>query len=182
MHLLRRIERYLTAAWASGARPVVLLNKADLASDRDTRLRDAIAVAPGAPSPARPRRDAARRPPLAHRLDDRPCPPQVARQKPRQHPDDTAASRARVAPDHHRRPSPGEVMCVQLPTAVPARPRSVSLWIAEPCLVLLAIPDVVGDHRAALHARRITPPQVHWTSRRDRVAGWSRWILVLFHI
>jgi hypothetical protein len=48
--------------------------------------------------------------------------------------------------------------------------------------VLLAIPDVVGDHRAALHARRITPPQVHWTSRRDRVAGWSRWILVLFHI
>lgn len=46
---LRRIERYLALAWESGARPVVLLNKADLCSDVDARLAEAMTVAPGAP-------------------------------------------------------------------------------------------------------------------------------------
>lgn len=44
-----RMERYLVAAWQSGARPVVLLNKADLAVDRDAavaRLRDVAAHTP----------------------------------------------------------------------------------------------------------------------------------------
>jgi ribosome biogenesis GTPase len=36
---LRRIERYLTTAWASGAEPVIILNKADLCPD----LRNVIA-------------------------------------------------------------------------------------------------------------------------------------------
>jgi ribosome biogenesis GTPase len=46
---LRRIERYLTVAWSSGARPVVLLNKADLADELDAS-RDAVqAIAPGVP-------------------------------------------------------------------------------------------------------------------------------------
>ena len=37
---LRRIERYLTIVWDSGARPVVLLNKADLCPDADgARIR-----------------------------------------------------------------------------------------------------------------------------------------------
>jgi ribosome biogenesis GTPase len=43
---LRRIERYLTTAWASGAEPVIVLNKADLCPD----LRSVIAeVKSGAP-------------------------------------------------------------------------------------------------------------------------------------
>ncbi len=46
---LRRLERYLAAAWESGAEPVVVLNKADLADDLDTRLAEAAAAAPGAP-------------------------------------------------------------------------------------------------------------------------------------
>ncbi len=46
---LRRIERYLVAAWESGARPVVLLTKADLADDVTARVRDVAAVASGAP-------------------------------------------------------------------------------------------------------------------------------------
>src|SRR5712692_11410592 len=33
---LRRIERYLALTWESGARPVVVLNKADLCSDHET--------------------------------------------------------------------------------------------------------------------------------------------------
>jgi ribosome biogenesis GTPase len=36
---LRRIERYVSRVWASGARPLVLLNKADLASEVDARVR-----------------------------------------------------------------------------------------------------------------------------------------------
>lgn len=44
---LRRIERYVTQAWGSGALPVVLLNKADLCSDVDGRSLAASAVAPG---------------------------------------------------------------------------------------------------------------------------------------
>jgi ribosome biogenesis GTPase len=35
----RRLERYLTVAWESGADPVVLLSKADLCEERDERLR-----------------------------------------------------------------------------------------------------------------------------------------------
>ena len=44
----RRLERYLTAAWESGAEPVVVLNKADLASDLEARIAEAEDVAPGA--------------------------------------------------------------------------------------------------------------------------------------
>jgi ribosome biogenesis GTPase len=47
---LRRIERYVTAAWSSGAAPVVVLNKADLRADDLTAIADqASAVAPGVP-------------------------------------------------------------------------------------------------------------------------------------
>lgn len=46
---LRRIERYLAAAHASGAQPVVLLNKADLAEDAETRRAEVGAIAPGVP-------------------------------------------------------------------------------------------------------------------------------------
>ena len=41
----RRIERYLTLAWDSGAKPVVVLNKADLCDDIEGRLREAESVA-----------------------------------------------------------------------------------------------------------------------------------------
>jgi len=44
---LRRIERYLTLAWDSGASPVILLNKADLCPDVDTAISDVEDVAPG---------------------------------------------------------------------------------------------------------------------------------------
>jgi ribosome biogenesis GTPase len=44
---LRRIERYLAVAAASGIRPVVVLNKADLTDDVDGRLVAVDAVAPG---------------------------------------------------------------------------------------------------------------------------------------
>lgn len=43
----RRIERYLAAAWESGAEPVVVLNKADLAGDVAARVAEAEAAAPG---------------------------------------------------------------------------------------------------------------------------------------
>jgi ribosome biogenesis GTPase len=46
---LRRIERYLVTAWESGAQPVVLLTKADLADDPDARVREVEAIASGAP-------------------------------------------------------------------------------------------------------------------------------------
>ncbi len=48
---IRRIERYLAVAWSSGARPVVLLTKADLASapDRAGRAAEASTAAAGAP-------------------------------------------------------------------------------------------------------------------------------------
>jgi ribosome biogenesis GTPase len=36
----RRLERYLAAIWESGARPVVVLNKADLEQDRDALVRE----------------------------------------------------------------------------------------------------------------------------------------------
>ncbi|MGH2757591.1 MAG: GTPase RsgA, partial [Actinomycetota bacterium] len=44
---LRRIERYLTVAWESGATPVVLLTKSDLAVDVPGDLERVIEVAPG---------------------------------------------------------------------------------------------------------------------------------------
>ena len=44
---LRRIERYLTLAWNSGALPVVVLNKADLCDDLEGRLVAVEAVAMG---------------------------------------------------------------------------------------------------------------------------------------
>ena len=46
---LRRIERYLTAAWSSGAAPVVVLNKSDLRTDLAAVAAEASAVAPGVP-------------------------------------------------------------------------------------------------------------------------------------
>jgi ribosome biogenesis GTPase len=45
----RRIERYLAAAWDSGATPVVVLNKADLVENLDDRLIEVEGVAPGVP-------------------------------------------------------------------------------------------------------------------------------------
>ena len=47
---LHRTERYLAAAWASGAQPVILLNKADLADEAAAGLSAEIAaVAPAVP-------------------------------------------------------------------------------------------------------------------------------------
>ena len=45
----RRIERYLVAAADSGARPVVVLNKADLEEDTRARVAEVRAAAPGVP-------------------------------------------------------------------------------------------------------------------------------------
>jgi ribosome biogenesis GTPase len=45
---VRRIERYLTAAWESGAVPVVVLNKSDLADDLEARVAAVEAIAAGA--------------------------------------------------------------------------------------------------------------------------------------
>ncbi|HVN00333.1 MAG TPA: ribosome small subunit-dependent GTPase A [Caulobacteraceae bacterium] len=45
----RRLERYLATAWQSGARPVVVLTKADLADDPEAEIADAESVAFGAP-------------------------------------------------------------------------------------------------------------------------------------
>lgn len=46
---LRRIERYLVVAWESGARPVVVLSKADLCDGVEDRVAEIKAVAGGAP-------------------------------------------------------------------------------------------------------------------------------------
>ncbi len=46
---VRRLERYLAAAWDSGAAPVVILNKADVADDLDARRAEVEAVAMGVP-------------------------------------------------------------------------------------------------------------------------------------
>ena len=43
----RRLERWTAAIWESGAEPVVLLNKADLATDAEAWLAAAAAAAPG---------------------------------------------------------------------------------------------------------------------------------------
>jgi len=45
----RRLERYLSAAWASGAEPVVLLTKADLCRDVEGEVAGLAKVAAGAP-------------------------------------------------------------------------------------------------------------------------------------
>jgi ribosome biogenesis GTPase len=44
---LRRIERYLTLAWSSGATPVIVLNKVDLCPDVDVYIRNVEAIATG---------------------------------------------------------------------------------------------------------------------------------------
>jgi ribosome biogenesis GTPase len=46
---IRRIERYLTVAYESGAVPVVLLSKSDLCEDVDAALASVGEVAPGTP-------------------------------------------------------------------------------------------------------------------------------------
>ncbi|MFC1939691.1 ribosome small subunit-dependent GTPase A [Chloroflexota bacterium] len=43
---LRRIERYLTLAWGSGATPVIVLNKMDLCPDVDIYIRSVEDIAP----------------------------------------------------------------------------------------------------------------------------------------
>jgi ribosome biogenesis GTPase / thiamine phosphate phosphatase len=45
---VRRLERYVTAAWESGAEPVILLSKADLGGDVDAVLDAVAGVAAGA--------------------------------------------------------------------------------------------------------------------------------------
>lgn len=45
---LRRLERYLTIAWDSGAKPVVVLTKADLCDDLSSRMLEVEGVAVGA--------------------------------------------------------------------------------------------------------------------------------------
>jgi ribosome biogenesis GTPase len=46
---LHRLERYLVAAWVSGARPVVLLNKADLADETEALTAEIATIAPAVP-------------------------------------------------------------------------------------------------------------------------------------
>ncbi|MCQ6558689.1 ribosome small subunit-dependent GTPase A [Paenibacillus mendelii] len=46
---LRKIERFLVAAWDSGAMPVVLLTKSDLCDETADRIAAVEAVAPGVP-------------------------------------------------------------------------------------------------------------------------------------
>jgi ribosome biogenesis GTPase len=46
---LRRIERYLVMAWDSGAKPVVVLNKADCSEDTALAVTEVSAIAPGVP-------------------------------------------------------------------------------------------------------------------------------------
>jgi ribosome biogenesis GTPase len=45
----RRLERYLTAAWDSGANPVIVVNKSDLADDPPAELAEVEAVSMGVP-------------------------------------------------------------------------------------------------------------------------------------
>ena len=46
---LRRLERYITMAWESGAQPVIVLTKADLCPDRELRVLEVEAIAAGVP-------------------------------------------------------------------------------------------------------------------------------------
>ena len=41
---VRRIERYLSLAWASGAQPVIVLNKADLCDELEERQAEVYAI------------------------------------------------------------------------------------------------------------------------------------------
>jgi ribosome biogenesis GTPase len=45
----RRVERYLIMAWESNAEPVVVLNKADLIEDAESKREEVERVAPGVP-------------------------------------------------------------------------------------------------------------------------------------
>jgi ribosome biogenesis GTPase / thiamine phosphate phosphatase len=45
----RRIERYLAIAWESGARPIIVLNKADICAEVPIRIAEVMSVAPGVP-------------------------------------------------------------------------------------------------------------------------------------
>jgi ribosome biogenesis GTPase / thiamine phosphate phosphatase len=47
---IRRIERYLAVAWASGAAPVIVLNKADLCPDTEYYTREVERIAFGTPT------------------------------------------------------------------------------------------------------------------------------------
>jgi ribosome biogenesis GTPase / thiamine phosphate phosphatase len=47
---IRRIERYLAVAWASGASPVIVLNKADLCPDTESYIREVERAAYGVPT------------------------------------------------------------------------------------------------------------------------------------
>ncbi len=44
---LRRLERYLTLAWSSGATPAIVLNKVDLCTSIDTCIHEVETIAPG---------------------------------------------------------------------------------------------------------------------------------------
>jgi ribosome biogenesis GTPase / thiamine phosphate phosphatase len=46
---LRRIERYLLLAWESGAKPVIILSKADLTKELENKIEQVSAVAIGVP-------------------------------------------------------------------------------------------------------------------------------------
>ncbi|MDX6399199.1 MAG: ribosome biosis GTPase / thiamine phosphate phosphatase [Gaiellaceae bacterium] len=46
---LRRLERYITMAWESGAQPVIVLTKTDLDPDYELRVREVEAIAFGVP-------------------------------------------------------------------------------------------------------------------------------------
>ena len=48
-HHLHRLERYLAAAWASGAQPVILLNKSDLGTETGEMEAEISTVAPQVP-------------------------------------------------------------------------------------------------------------------------------------
>jgi ribosome biogenesis GTPase len=48
----RRVERYLTAAWDSGAAPVIILSKADLCADTAAKIAEIEAIAYGVPAHA----------------------------------------------------------------------------------------------------------------------------------
>jgi len=46
---LRRLERYLTMAWESGAEPVIVLSKKDLSEDAEEKIREVEAITFGVP-------------------------------------------------------------------------------------------------------------------------------------
>jgi ribosome biogenesis GTPase / thiamine phosphate phosphatase len=45
----RRVERYLVVAWESGARPIIILSKADLCAETEDRIREIRAVVDDVP-------------------------------------------------------------------------------------------------------------------------------------